>query len=68
MDNFTVLHIPHASVNIPERYLNSFRKEVISRETDVMTDWFCDKLFDCGRDMIVFPVSRLVCDVERYSR
>lgn len=31
-----------------------------------MTDWFCDELFACGRDSIVFPVSRLVCDVERF--
>lgn len=66
MKNSTLLHIPHASIVIPEKYLNTFYREKLPHELDVMTDHFCDKLFDCGRDRIVFPVSRLVCDVERF--
>lgn len=66
MKNTTILHIPHASTVIPEQYAPSFCREVLSHEIDVMTDWFCDELFDCGRRKIVFPVSRLVCDVERF--
>ena len=66
MKNSTLLHIPHASTVIPGNYLASFRQAILPHEIEVMTDWFCDELFDCGRDRIVFPISRLVCDVERF--
>lgn len=66
MKNSTIIHIPHASVEIPDRYRSTFVTPNLDRETAVMTDWFCDELFDCGRERIVFPVSRLVCDVERF--
>ena len=66
MKNTTLLHVPHSSTVIPEQYLGSFRRSLLRRELDVMTDWFCDELFDCGREKIVFPISRLVCDVERF--
>ena len=66
MKNATILHVPHASITIPPQYLSSFDKSKLSREIAVMTDWFCDELFDCGRDKIVFPISRLVCDAERF--
>ena len=66
MKNSTLLHIPHAATVIPARFLSSFDCSKLPHEIAVMTDWFCDELFDCGRDRIVFPVSRLVCDVERF--
>ena len=66
MKNSTLLHIPHASTAIPARFLSSFDRSKLPHEIAVMTDWFCDELFDCGRDRIVFPVSRLLCDVERF--
>lgn len=66
MKKATILHIPHASTRIPKQYLHSFDREKLSHELDVMTDWFCDELFESGRNRIVFPVSRLVCDVERF--
>ena len=66
MKNSTLLHIPHASTVIPARFLPTFDSAKLPHEIAVMTDWFCDELFDCGRDRIVFPVSRLVCDVERF--
>ena len=66
MKNSTLLHIPHASTVIPGNYLASFRQAILPHEIEVMTDWFCDELLDCGRDRIVFPISRLVCDVERF--
>ena len=62
----TLLHIPHASIHIPEQYISSFSALKLEHETALMTDWFCDELFDCGSDRIVFPISRLVCDVERF--
>lgn len=66
MKSSTLLHIPHASTMIPSQFLSSFDSSKLPHEIAVMTDWFCDELFDCGRDKIVFPVSRLVCDVERF--
>ena len=66
MKSSTLLHIPHASTKIPAQFLPSFDNSKLPHEIDVMTDWFCDELFDCDRDKIVFPVSRLVCDVERF--
>lgn len=66
MKNSTLLHIPHASTYIPRKYLSSFDPTKIKHEIDVMTDWFCDDLFGCERDQIIFPISRLVCDVERF--
>lgn len=67
MKNSTVLHIPHSSTFIPERFAGTFIRGKLAHEIDVMTDWFCDELFECGRDSVIFPVSRLVCDVERFA-
>lgn len=66
MENSTILHIPHASTGIPAEDLPSFVQEKLLHEFAVMTDWFCDELFECEREKIVFPVSRLLCDVERF--
>lgn len=66
MNSSTIIHIPHSSAAIPRRYLGAFSQAKLPHELGVMTDWFCDELFDCGRDRLVFPVSRLVCDVERF--
>ncbi len=64
--NAILFHIPHASTVIPERYLPDFLpclEENILR----MTDWYTDALFDFDLgDRLVFPVSRLVCDLERF--
>lgn len=66
MYNATLLHVPHASVEIPPKYRKSFVCSDLKREIGVMTDWFCDELFACNREQLVFPVSRLVCDAERF--
>lgn len=66
VDSPTLIHVPHASVYIPAEYLADYRAEAIERELRLMTDWYCDELFDLGRETLRFPVSRLVCDVERF--
>lgn len=67
MQNSPVLiHVPHASTYIPPEEKRFFLKADLTEELLRMTDRYCDELFDCGRDMLVFPVSRLVCDVERF--
>lgn len=44
------------------------RKEAIEKELLAMTDWYTDELFDQGiGKAIIAPVSRLVCDTERFS-
>ena len=68
MYNNLLLHIPHSSTYIPEEMKDLFvidRKE-LDRELLVMTDRYTDELFDFAENRIVFPFSRLICDVERF--
>ena len=62
-----VFHIPHASTCIPQEYSEDFYKGVLPDNLHLMTDWYTDELFDFGfGERVVFPVSRLVCDPERF--
>jgi N-formylglutamate amidohydrolase len=59
-----ILHIPHASTNTLDKEFLCEREH----ELEIMTDIDTDKLFDCPKaTRIVFPVSRLICDVERFE-
>ena len=67
-----VLHIPHASKEIPKGVRSTFlpSDEKIERELLLMTDAWTDEIvayiaFDATR--VIFPVSRLVVDPERFS-
>ena len=63
-----ILHIPHASVNIPilEGYIQDAGK--IRKELITLTDWYTDELFYTENDVIVkAPFSRIFCDVERFE-
>ncbi len=66
-----VLHIPHSSRNVPapERQAINSDDAALNGELLRMTDAYTDELFlltpvEAGR--VIFPVSRLVCDVERF--
>lgn len=60
-----VVHVPHASTFIPAAERSSFLTDV-EDELLKMTDMYCGELF-CGKyESAVFPVSRLVCDPERF--
>jgi len=67
---FVVVHIPHASLEIPEEYGKSIvlNETQLWREQRRMTDAFCDDLYDApGFDnRIIAKYSRFVCDVERF--
>jgi len=67
-----ILHIPHASTEIPpnEATKLAILGETLAQELLRMTDWYTDELFDAGgkaASRLVFPVSRLVCDPERFA-
>lgn len=63
--NEFLIHIPHASVCIPPDCRSAFLSDP-SNELLPMTDWFADELFDLPAQKLIFPVSRLVCDAERF--
>lgn len=66
-----VVHIPHSSLYIPEEERKTFllSDAALFAEQRRMTDAFCDELYEDGERFparVVAPVSRLVCDVERF--
>lgn len=66
-----VLHIPHASTDIPLDVRESFviDDNQLELELLLMTDHFTDELFLLPPEVataVVYPVSRLVCDPERF--
>lgn len=65
-NSFVVINVPHASTNIPKSETHYFNRKYLSHEITVMTDHYCDDLFDMGFEMNISPVSRLVCDMERF--
>ena len=67
-----ILHIPHASKHIPDKYLKYFTLSKKDLEIEIlkMTDHFTDELFDisCSNiHQLKFPLSRLLVDVERFE-
>jgi len=71
MSRNTVVHIPHASMLIPDEYRDQFvlDDEALEREKLKMTDLYTDELFSGidGFFDLVFPVSRLLVDPERFA-
>ncbi len=65
-NNPIIIHVPHASTFIPKEEKQYFITPDLQHEIAVMTDHFCDDLYDIGEEMIRFPVSRLICDPERF--
>ena len=67
-----VLHLPHASTLIPEDLREDFLlseqelQDELNRITDHATDVIFQQAFPAAQ-AIVFPVSRLVVDPERFS-
>ncbi len=63
--NPVVLHIPHSSVIVPEEFRGDFTADT-DQAVAAMTDIYTDELFGTGPDSLVFSVSRVVCDPERF--
>ena len=65
-----IFHIPHASQDIPNNYMDQFllRYEELYDEHLKLVDRYADELFDpSGYHSVISPVSRLLCDVERFA-
>lgn len=67
--NNILIHIPHSSYAIPNEYKDLFylKDDELFQEQIKMSDSYTDELFDVkGIQKLIFPISRLVCDVERF--
>jgi N-formylglutamate amidohydrolase len=65
-----ILHIPHDSKIIPENYRDDFllNDDELAQEIIAMTDMHTDELYHYeNAERIVFPVSRLLLDPERFT-
>lgn len=67
-----VLHIPHSSTRVPSAERRNIHLSDIELQAELikMTDWYTDELFHMSSEVapsVVFPVSRLVVDPERFS-
>jgi N-formylglutamate amidohydrolase len=67
-----IVHIPHASRAIPDEFREQFllSDEALAAELLAMTDLYTDRLFEeavADSATIVYPVSRLVVDPERFA-
>lgn len=67
-----VLHIPHASTAIPDECIGDFLidRDLVAKHLAASTDHFTDELFSMagpGIATVVFPISRLVVDPERFE-
>lgn len=68
--NKIILHIPHSSKIIPDCFWNNVccPQEIIKKFVDAITDIETDVLFTNNKyDKIVFPYSRVFCDVEKFA-
>ena len=72
MSSSIALHLPHASTLIPENLRDDFllSDQELQAELNRITDHATDRIFQQAfpeAKAIVFPVSRLVVDPERFS-
>lgn len=72
MSGSKIIHVPHASTFIPELYRGTFLldAESLEKEAYLSADLYTDQLARAawpGATIIEAPVSRIVCDVERYA-
>ena len=62
-----ILHIPHSSTWIPARYRNIYlQPDRLAQDAALAADLYTDQLYRYPAATLRFPVSRLLCDVERF--
>lgn len=65
-----IFHIPHSSTYIPKEYLSDYLVdlEYLKLSADIICDNGLDKMVEHFKpNSIIFPYSRLFCDVERFD-
>lgn len=64
-----LVHIPHSSLWIPDDYKRTslLSQEALDTENLFMCDYRVNELLDNNSQTIIFPYSRLYCDVERFK-
>lgn len=68
MNKTVILHKPHASSIVPNKYGYLIGEEELQQEIQLLTDWHTDELFYVdGGINISADFSRIFCDVERFS-
>ncbi|MCI8778867.1 MAG: N-formylglutamate amidohydrolase [Bacilli bacterium] len=69
MRSCILIHIPHSSLYIPDEYKNKSLLSLseIEKENLFMCDYRVDEFVDDKSQTIIFPYSRLYCDVERFK-
>ena len=68
MREYLLIHVPHSSLYIPEEYKETalISRERLDEENLFMCDYLVDEMILEKDKMVVFPYSRLYCDVERF--
>lgn len=68
-ENSLIFHIPHSHTEIPEHFKGDFVSgEVVEDEINLLTDFATEDIFSIeGMTKVVFPYSRVFCDVERLA-
>lgn len=63
-----LFHVPHSSLNIPDEFASDFliSKEELYKEAKILCDNDVDKLLPDNSNSVIFNLSRVICDVERY--
>lgn len=69
MKKYLLIHIPHSSLIIPKAYKKSSLLTSLELEEEnlFMCDHRVDELLEDKSQAIIFPYSRLYCDVERFK-
>jgi len=60
-----IFHIPHSSIYIPKKYINEYL--ISLDEVMVEAKLMCDEKTHEMVDGVIFPYSRIFCDVERFN-
>ena len=63
-----VVHVPHSAIKIPDEFARNFVWTPAERTSEIlqMTDLYMEEFVADEMPALIFPVSRLVCDVERF--